>query len=316
MMLRLVLVGIVAGLGVTIPSQQVGQGWLGSADRWASSLLADWDTWRPEDSGHQRVAAIVHECEQCRLARSGVVLRERKVAPAGTVRLTRWAPAQPAAGGEKPTGVSRPTRASRSTGAPVIAFDPIQINGDFYAGVAFELNKGAEGIDLPQPNEVSGAVASVSPPAVVTENTELDLPEVLCGATDEELAVVWSAVESVDRRSDSHPGDRGELVSTGTIDDGESGEPDVAEVVGPVVPPALPPVARIPLRAHVWDGFDLIACEKDSFEIAEDAATGESREPVCRRRIAVSTDEPNRRSGGIPRTYGIADSHARASSVR
>ena len=47
MMLRLVLVGMVAALGVTIPSRPDGRGWLGSAERWAKSVLADWDTWRP-----------------------------------------------------------------------------------------------------------------------------------------------------------------------------------------------------------------------------------------------------------------------------
>ena len=47
MMLRLVLVGIVAGLGVTVPGREDGDRWLGSAERWANSVLADWDNLAP-----------------------------------------------------------------------------------------------------------------------------------------------------------------------------------------------------------------------------------------------------------------------------
>ena len=64
MMLRLVLVGMVAGLGVTIPSRPVGHGWLGSAERWANALLADWDSWRPDENEGTRVSGTAHECEQ------------------------------------------------------------------------------------------------------------------------------------------------------------------------------------------------------------------------------------------------------------
>ena len=45
MMLRLVLVGMVAALGVTIPGGTNRGGWLDSTGRWANSVLVDWDTW-------------------------------------------------------------------------------------------------------------------------------------------------------------------------------------------------------------------------------------------------------------------------------
>ncbi len=71
MMLRLVLVGMVAALGVTIPSQPGGGQWFNSAEAWATSLLAEWDTWEPTDgdtSGLPRSQDPI-SCEVCRLAR-------------------------------------------------------------------------------------------------------------------------------------------------------------------------------------------------------------------------------------------------------
>ena len=49
MMLRLVLVGMVAALGVSIPSQPSCEHWYDSAQAWAMSLMAEWDTWEPSD---------------------------------------------------------------------------------------------------------------------------------------------------------------------------------------------------------------------------------------------------------------------------
>jgi hypothetical protein len=56
MMLRLVLVGLVAALGVSLPSRRDGESWLESARIWASAQLADWDTWRPQGSDSCRLA--------------------------------------------------------------------------------------------------------------------------------------------------------------------------------------------------------------------------------------------------------------------
>ncbi len=51
MMLRLALVGVVAALGVTLPTQTSCDNWLTASERWARSVLADWDTWRPRADG-------------------------------------------------------------------------------------------------------------------------------------------------------------------------------------------------------------------------------------------------------------------------
>ena len=50
MMTRLVLVGLVAALGVTLPSRPDCDRWIASTQKWASRVLADWDTWEPHES--------------------------------------------------------------------------------------------------------------------------------------------------------------------------------------------------------------------------------------------------------------------------
>jgi hypothetical protein len=74
MTLRLVLVGIVAALGVTLPNEPECEIWFGAAENWAISVLADWDTWRPNQAGDdsQRRQPSIHDCVQCRLARASL----------------------------------------------------------------------------------------------------------------------------------------------------------------------------------------------------------------------------------------------------
>jgi hypothetical protein len=50
MIMRLVLVGLVAALGVTLPSRPECERWMGSVQSWACGVLADWDTWKPCES--------------------------------------------------------------------------------------------------------------------------------------------------------------------------------------------------------------------------------------------------------------------------
>lgn len=50
MFARLVMVGLVAALGVTLPSRLECDRWMSSAQNWACRVLADWDTWKPRES--------------------------------------------------------------------------------------------------------------------------------------------------------------------------------------------------------------------------------------------------------------------------
>lgn len=192
MMLRLVLVGIVAGLGVTIPSRPAGQGWFGSAGRWANSVLAELDTWKPDERGSVRVAPKEHECEQCRLARVALASRQRTIGATEASRSTKWTPAPAVGRAEKPAITLPAAMVSKNTIQRKVVFEPIAVSEDFYAGVAFELNKNAEGLDLPQPPALPTAVVVETSPVRTTESLELELPEVLCGATDDDLAEIRS----------------------------------------------------------------------------------------------------------------------------
>ncbi len=81
MFLRLVLVGMVAAMGVTLPSRWGCDHWLGSAGSWASSTLADWETSIPDNArgGLQGGTRRKTECPECRLARERARLRERNI---------------------------------------------------------------------------------------------------------------------------------------------------------------------------------------------------------------------------------------------
>ncbi len=75
MMLRVVLVGVVAALGVSIPSQPSCEHWYDSVQAWATSLLAEWDTWAATDAAEPRLPGAANHigCEECRLARMRLV---------------------------------------------------------------------------------------------------------------------------------------------------------------------------------------------------------------------------------------------------
>jgi hypothetical protein len=275
MMLRLVLVGIVAGLGVTIPSQPVGHGWLGSAERWANSLLAEWDTWRPDDDEGQRIPATVHECEQCRLARAAIASHERKAAASRSAQLTRSAAAQPAVVAEKPAVGPQPASSSQLKLAPVIAFDPIDISDEFYVGVAFELNKNSEGLELAQTPANPVTARAESHPAIVTEIMEVDLPDVLCGSTDEDVAALWSDADRADPPQDTQPKPREEVVSTETFGSVELDQTDGSTLSARLAPPVVTATQNAPMQVQPWECLELIACKKDCFEAEDDLATGE-----------------------------------------
>ena len=195
MTLRLVLVGIVAALGVTIPSQPDGHDWLGRAERWANSVLADWDTWRPGDGAsehkRERIAASGHECEQCRLARAALAVRDRRLSWRRGFPVDQgWRLREHAAvtHGSQPVIYIIPLLVP-SPRSSTIRFEPIEVGADSSDGIAYELNRSAEGIDLVQPPAPAPAVAIVArpEPVAVAETVELDLADMLCGTMDEDL---------------------------------------------------------------------------------------------------------------------------------
>ena len=189
MMLRLVLVGMVAALGVTIPGGTNRGGWLVSAGRWANSAVVDWDTPRPDSSASQerRFATTRHGCEQCRLARAALALREHAAAASRVADSTKSTAVKAAAGSEKPTGDMHDVLTGDSRPAATVAFEPIAVGDDFYSAVAFELNRNAEAINFVQSPTAPTAILTRSQPVALAEGPEPEMPEVLCGVTDDDV---------------------------------------------------------------------------------------------------------------------------------
>ena len=141
MTLRLVLVGIVAALGVSIPSQPSSESWFRSAEAWATSILAEWDTWEPTDG------------EEANPTRAAISLPVRS---AGWPGCEWHRKTLRAAAGDSPA--PKP-----------VAFEPIRVTEPFDSGIAYELNRLSDGLSTP---------AVTSPDTVATTaNSESPLPE-------------------------------------------------------------------------------------------------------------------------------------------
>ena len=75
-----------------------------------------------------------------------------------------------------------------------IAFEPIEVAEDLYTGIAFELNRNAEGIDLARPAASPVASLARSETVPAAEILELDLPDsALRDATDEDVVDLSSS---------------------------------------------------------------------------------------------------------------------------
>ena len=138
MMLRLVLVGGVALLGLTIPSKPGCDRWLNSAQSWASAVLADWDNWTPRGRGGSDSSAgpVARVCEQCRLARERRAAQTRMPAAAAPVMSLASAIVGATGGGGNgcdvlPADVFAPA---------VVVFEPIKVAEPLLVSVTHELN--------------------------------------------------------------------------------------------------------------------------------------------------------------------------------
>ena len=158
MISRLVLVGMVAALGISLPSWPECESWFHSAREWASAQLADWDTWRPR------------ETDSCRLADAPAPApREFRPRPAGSVvarggdsrtgpfatapSRTLGAPSGRHPGGETVTGIGQ------TPGPKALAFHPIAVDDHPVADFALELNRWAEGLDI-QPSMIASRASA------------------------------------------------------------------------------------------------------------------------------------------------------------
>jgi hypothetical protein len=236
MALRMVLVGVVAGLGLTLPTGRQFTSWKDSAQSWASARLAAWDAQMPADEN-----AFVLVVEPASIAADSVprVGQKSDLPAADAPKTVVSAPTTPALTGENdpkttPTdlavGLETPTSPTPLTesevvepalstldsafgiaqnevvsafaadekaivaanppapapaGAPSIAtpFEPLEVGDNFYEGLAYELNRGSEGLSLSheevarfEPLEVADDLYAGVAYALNREAEGLDLP--------------------------------------------------------------------------------------------------------------------------------------------
>ena len=139
MISRMILVGLVAVLGVSLPSRSESGDWLTSAHAWAIAQLAEWDAYTPGEE----LSLIVPEV------------------PDSSPR-------------EAPQAATRPNTPAS------VAFEPIPVGDDLHNGLADELNRMAEGLDIPTTTTtiVESPTDFVAVPA--SESIELKLVVELC----------------------------------------------------------------------------------------------------------------------------------------
>jgi hypothetical protein len=273
MMLRLVLVGMVAALGVTIPGGTNRGGWLVSAGRWANSAVVDWDTPRPDSSASQarRFATTRHGCEQCRLARAALALREQAAAASRVADSTKSTVAKAAAGSEKPTSDRHDVLTGDSSPAATIAFEPIAVGDDFYSAVAFELNRNAEAINFVQSPTAPTAILTRSQPVALAEGPEPEMPEVLCGLMDDDVD------DSAQIAVTAQPRGENESIASDVLDSIETGveyatdETEATPISGAVASPIAAASMHAAAATYGPELFEVIACQTGQFG-AEDAS--------------------------------------------
>jgi hypothetical protein len=159
MALRLVLVSAVAGLGLSLPSGDDLSAWALRARNWMNTRLAEWDPPIGNEEGAFVFAAEAAEptpteptptqatAPSSSAARAAAIdsvfdAVQDEIAASFAADLTPVEPAPKALLAEAET-----------TAAPVEApeFDPMEVGDDLYPGLAFALNREAEGIVIAPP---------------------------------------------------------------------------------------------------------------------------------------------------------------------
>ena len=187
MLLRLTLVGMVAALGVTLPSQPKCEKWFGSAQTWARGVIADWDTWKPRKSENDRLASArgQTECPQCRVARARLaasLCKQVATAQTGVAGVS-----QPVSPTLKLAALNPPPRSSASENHESAPSESTVVAADLFSRVALELNRMTVGIKIP--NTLPAPLAPGSAPAaVVVSSSPFRVP--VAGSDDLDVSLL------------------------------------------------------------------------------------------------------------------------------
>jgi hypothetical protein len=169
----MVLVGLVAALGVTIPTPtQCNQWWL-SVRNVGSAALADWDHWKPH--GKNELQGVLYLSPMvAREQPTGGQVRHEETRPAASP--DRIGESQASAGRviaahhmklPKPNEVTSRDKSETWPDLPAnvfqtrpLVFEPLVISGDLNGGVAYDLNRIAEGIGIKPPTASGTRIAT------------------------------------------------------------------------------------------------------------------------------------------------------------
>ena len=175
---RLVLVGMVAALGITVPTRLEILGWIKAAHSWTASRLADWDSAKSSSDDGVIVAPM--------LPQAPIGRNPDAVTPLPTGILAA------VSGG----GTATESLGSRS--GP--SFEPI-VADDRASGPAHELNRRAEGLDIsmePAMSDRRVAVGTTGPARSARKPTEFG-PLLVGDTVEEKMTILWiRAVEGLD----------------------------------------------------------------------------------------------------------------------
>lgn len=178
MTLRLVLVSLVAGLGISVPGWPMLEGWVASSQKWMNARLAEWDDRQSDEQNyvviHDLLKVEMERARTARLAKQAANHRPLAVAAAPaasegprhagvhTVSLERSAHAVRNAVALFPRPVEvRAIASDRRAEAEVVStervespkpapasFEPLVVGDRLYVGTAFDLNYRNEGIGI------------------------------------------------------------------------------------------------------------------------------------------------------------------------
>jgi hypothetical protein len=152
MTLRLVLVSLVAGLGISAPGWPTLEGWVASSQKWVNTRLAEMDYRRSDEAKY----VVIHDLLKVEMDRARAAREASRVAkkPAQTQLAGTAVPAN-----ARTLRLEQTSSPARSVDAAVVAarrveiprptFDPIVVGDRLYTGVAYELNFRNDGINLP-----------------------------------------------------------------------------------------------------------------------------------------------------------------------
>lgn len=188
MTLRLVLVSLVAGLGISLPGWPMLEGWVASSQKWMNARLAEWDDRQSDEQNYVVIHDLLKvEMERARMSRLAKRTASHRSSP---VVAARPAVGAPVLAGVRTVSLERSAFTIRNAVAllplPVevraiapdrrpeaevvsnarvappkpapASFEPLIVGDRLYVGTAFDLNYRNEGIGI-LPRIVAGPVA-------------------------------------------------------------------------------------------------------------------------------------------------------------